>query len=271
MNYARLASGFLFAAMVGAAHAQPVTLAPHRAVYDLKLLSTASDKAPSAATGRIAFDFSGNACEGYVQSLRQTTEIQPDEGPTRLSDMKSTTFEDGDAKNFRFRLETRSDTGRAENVDGKAAKSGDDSFSVSLSKPRLLKVDLARTVLFPTEHMKHIIEAARAGKTIVQAKVYDGSETGEKVYDTTTIIGRPIAAAPTEEAAKIPQLQGLRRWPVAVSYFEEGGKDASPSYVLSFDLYENGVSRALKLDYGSFVLSGEMTKLEMLPVKNCAK
>ena len=48
-------------------------------------------------------------------------------------------------------------------------------------------------------------------------------------------------------------------------------KDGVPNYVLSFDLYENGISRALTLDYGDFVLSGEMTSLELLPEKACKK
>jgi EipB-like len=41
--------------------------------------------------------------------------------------------------------------------------------------------------------------------------------------------------------------------------------------VLSFDLYENGVSGTLKLDYGSFVLTAKLTKLEWLPTHTCAK
>jgi hypothetical protein len=40
---------------------------------------------------------------------------------------------------------------------------------------------------------------------------------------------------------------------------------------LSFQLYENGISRALRLDYGDFVLAGEMTSLELLPTPPCPK
>ena len=41
--------------------------------------------------------------------------------------------------------------------------------------------------------------------------------------------------------------------------------------MLSFDLYENGVSGTLKLDYGAFVLTAKLTKLEVLPTHTCAK
>ena len=63
----------------------------------------------------------------------------------------------------------------------------------------------------------------------------------------------------------------MRRWPVSVSYFDEASKDAPPEYVLSFDLYENGVSGTLKLDYGAFVLTAKLSKLEWLPTPTCAK
>ena len=48
-------------------------------------------------------------------------------------------------------------------------------------------------MVFPTEHMVRVITAARAGKTILDFPVYDGSETGEKVFDTLTVIGNKIA------------------------------------------------------------------------------
>ena len=100
---------------------------------------------------------------------------------------------------------------------------------------------------------------------------FSGSDPRSKIFNTTTIIGKPIETAAVEQAAHVPALEGMKRWPVAISYFETGKKDDAPAYVLSFDLYENGVSRALKLDYGDFVLAGEMTQLDILPTKTCAK
>jgi EipB-like len=41
--------------------------------------------------------------------------------------------------------------------------------------------------------------------------------------------------------------------------------------VLSFDLFENGVSGALKLDFGDFALKGELKRLELLKETECKK
>jgi hypothetical protein len=56
-----------------------------------------------------------------------------------------------------------------------------------------------------------------------------------------------------------------------ISYFDEAATDSAPEYTLSFDLYENGVSGSLKLDYGSFALHARLRKLEILPTSACAK
>jgi hypothetical protein len=247
-----------------------VSLVSHRAVYELTLLKSTGTKSPTSAHGRIAFDFAGSNCDGYVQNFRQLTELQPAEGPTRVSDMHAATFEDADGRNFEFKMQTTIDSGAAEQVDGKARRN-EGLLSVSLVKPKHQKFELDRNVVFPTEHLRRILAVAEAGGNLLELSVYDGSETGEKVYETTTYIGRPVASPAVEQAAHIPELDNMRRWPVSISYFESGQKDDAPSYILSFDLYENGISRALRLDYGDFVLAGEMSSLELLPAPACPK
>ncbi len=251
---------------------ESIPLASHRAVYDLTLLKSVGSKSPTFARGRIAFDFSGSSCEGYTQTFRQLTELQPAEGPTRISDMRSTTFEDAAGKSFAFKMQTRIDDEPTDEVDGRAQRVPAGAVSVALTQPKQEKLALERDVLFPTEHLKYILAAAKAGQHILQVKVYDGSETGEKIFQTTTFIGAPITKPPpAEPAVKIPLLENMRRWPVTISYFDIGTKDEAPNYVLAFDLYQNGISRALRLDYGDFVLAGEMTSLQLLPTPACSK
>ncbi len=248
-----------------------IELTPHRAIYELSLSKSVGSKSPTAAHGRIAFDFAGSPCQGYVQNFRQLTELQPAEGPTRVSDMHSATFEDSDGRSFDFKMQTKVDNENAESIDGKAVKAGGGPLLVNLDKPKRGQLDLGDDVVFPTQHLKRIIAAAEAGQNLIELKVFDGSDTGDKLYETTTYIGHPTTAPVSEKPAQIPELAKMERWPVSISYFEAGKKDQSPSYVLSFDLYQNGISRALKLDYGDFVLSGELTSLELLNEPACPK
>ena len=45
--------------------------------------------------------------------------------------------------------------------------------------------------------------------------------------------------------------------------------EQTPVYAMSFELYENGVSRALVLDYNDFVISGAMGKFDVKDSTPC--
>ena len=241
-------------------------LAAHRATYDLTLVKSVGSKSPTSARGRLLYEFAGSARDGYNQAFRQVTEVQPAEGTTRLSDMRSATFENGD--DFSFYVKTASDESAPEVVSGEAVKKHNDILDIQLSQPTSETIAVDNKVLFPTEHLIRIIAAAKAGQHLVDAKVFDGSDDGKKIFDTTTIIGRPITGyAPDGPLAHLKAMANMRRWPVTISYFDTGKKDEGPSYTLAFELYENGISRALRFDYGDFTLGGTMTSLELLPTK----
>src|ERR1700722_16789929 len=166
-------------------------LASHRAIYDLKLDRSRGKRSIESVRGRILYDFAGSACDGYALQFRQVSEIDSGEGKVALSDLQATTFEDGDGKTFRFNSQNKVNDRVVDAVDGKAMRA-DGGIAVKLAKPEDKTLDLDRKIAFPTEHMRRIIEAAAAGKTLLELPVYDGSETGEKVFSTLTVIGREI-------------------------------------------------------------------------------
>ena len=265
------------AASVGLRHASAVTpadeLASHRAVYELKLAQTRGNSSAVSARGRILYDFSGNTCDGYALQFRQVSELDNGEGKVTLSDLRSTTWEDGAAKKFIYKSQNYMNETLIDSVDGHAEREAD-KVTVNLTKPVDKSFDLEAAMALPTDHMRRIIEAARADKSILEVPIYDGSDKGEKVYNTLTVIGRVIAPnerVPTDAAAGKEALAGLKRWPITVSYFDKNAKsgDQAPVYSIKFELYENGVSRALMLDYNDFAISGELTAIEIRDSKPC--
>jgi hypothetical protein len=247
-------------------------LIAHRAVYELHL-SKSRGKSAVAARGRILYDFAGSVCEGYTLRFRQVTELDNGEGRTTLSDLRSNTWEEGAGKSYRFESENYLNQSLVETVDGKAERHTG-TVAVMLSKPKEEKLDLDATIVFPTEHVRRIIVAAREGKTFLELPVYDGSDNGTKVYNTLSVIGRAIPPAdrvPTDATAGLKQLAGLTRWPVTVSYFDRAAKsgEQTPVYSIAFELYENGVSRALVLDYNDFSIQGDLSTLEIKDSRPC--
>ena len=249
-------------------------LAPHRAVYDLKLSKSRGKRSIEMVRGRILYDFTGNACEGYALQFRQVSEIDSGEGKMALSDLRAVTWEEGNAKTFRFNSENKINERVVDTVDGNAGRDGS-GVSVKLAKPQAKNFGLDPKTAFPTEHIRRVIEAAEAGKSLLELPVYDGSESGEKVFSTLTVIGKVIEPGdkkPDDAAADNATLAGLKRWPVNISYFEQGATNTgeqTPVYSIGFELYENGISRALVLDYGDFVVSGVMSQLDMKDAPAC--
>lgn len=265
-----VALAFETSAAVTAAHG--AALAPHRAVYELALDPTKTGVKIDRAGGRIAFELTGNACEGYSVTLRQVTELDTGEGRKSTSDLHSITWEDGDAKSYRFKSQNTVNDEKRDEVDGVAERNENGGFTVQLKAPKADALTLTGKVALPTEHLIKLLAAGAAGDRILETRVFDGAPDGRKVYDTLSVIGAPVKGNEiAEEAAKKPELKGMARYPVTVSYFEPGVGERTPTYILSFELYENGISRALKLDYGGFALRGELSTLEFLKTTPCSR
>ena len=252
----------------------PVQLVPHRAIYDLSLLRSGGSKGIDSARGRIAMEFGGDACDGYTLKYRQVTVLSSNETGPRTIDTQTATFEAGDGLSMRFKTTSSTQGLVKDGVDGDAQLRPDGSLDVRFKQPRNEAFAAAGQPVFPSEHLKRLIEAGRNGQATLSVRVYDGSDDGKKIYDTLGLIGRriePGASANLEEAARQDALAKVARWPVTISYFGEGSGDRTPAYTVSFDLYENGISRDLKLDYGDFTLKGELKSLEVQAPTACQR
>ena len=249
---------------------------PHQALYELSLVKSRGSSQVNSARGRILYNFSGNACEGYTSEFRQVSELDVGEGKVTLSDLRSTSWEDGAGKSYRFKIETRMNDADSSPVDGIAERTGD-HITVKLKQPMVKTFTLDGATVFPTEQIQRIIEAAKGGRSVLELTVYDGSDNGEKVYNTLSVIGQPINGDKPSESpdpsTTNEQMKQLTRWPVTVSYYDRDAKtkegEQTPVYAMSFELFENGVSRKLVLDYNDFVISGALGKFDVKDAKPC--
>ena len=286
------------------AEAMPdASLAPHRAIYDLSLAD--SSGAIQSAAGRVVYEITGTACDGYASRSRQVVVLEGENNAT-TTDMRMTTFEDARGGAFRFKAETRNANTPPKLVDGEAVRR-DGAVAVNFVKPGRETVKLG-DAMFPAAHLKALIAGAKDGKPIVEARVFDGSEDGRSFYDTLAVIGRAGAAKPSDTAAKPSDnaadkgidksgpgeqatvkaddgdeafaarqrrfdalLGKAAHWPISISYFKQATarSEALPVYVLSFDLYENGIARSLALKYDNFTLKGELKELVLLKAAAC--
>lgn len=267
-----LLAGVLFAgALAGPAFAAPVTdLALHRAVYDLTLADSSDESSIGAAAGRMVFDLSGSVCDGYTTNLRFVTQISDTEGNGRVTDVHTSTFEEGNGGRFRFTTRTYVDGTLSEDTVGSADRSTG-TVHVELTKPEKKSFELPAGVLFPNQHLLKLLDAAESAQSFVQIDLFDGSDKGDKTFSTSAVIGAKNTGADSlgdEAAATKAGIGSVDHWPITLSYFE--GKpgpsgEQTPVYELSFLLYKNGITRRMRLDYGDFSLEGRLVDLQLKP------
>lgn len=244
-------------------------LVPHRAVYDLELKDSSERSGIDGMSGRMVYEFTGSACTGFTTNFRFVTRINTGE-ESRLTDQQTKTFEDLDKREFRFETKSFTDEQLDKEVSGEATEA-DAKVKVAITQPDAREVELVASD-FPTEHMLEVIKNARAGNRFFETRLFDGSENGDQSMITNTVIGSQQAPKPqdADDAGKAGEFAKATYWPVTIAYFSEGTSgDTTPVYSMSFKLYENGITRDLTMDYGDFVLSGNLSKLELLEKQSC--
>ncbi len=252
-------------------------LAPHRAVYEMSLGNADRTSGVAGVKGRLVFEFNGNACDGYTQNMRFVTVVIDQKGTSTLTDLRSSSWEDGAGKRFRFNSHHYRDRKLKESVKGDAVRSERGTeVEVALSKPKAQKFKFSDNVLFPNQHSISVLKHALSGDRVLQARIYDGSDKGEKVFDTTTIIGKLQLSGSKQlpnSIANLARLKSMPSWPIAISYFEIGQSasrgEELPVYELAFRIYANGVSRNLLINYGDFSIRGVLKEIEFFKADVC--
>jgi hypothetical protein len=250
-------------------------LAPHRAMYRLTLGDTGAGSNVSDIRGELIYEFRGSACRGYTLNTRLVTQVFDRDGKPSVNDIRSESWEDANGDQFRFATSQYADGKQVDGTKGLARRSPQhpETVTVRLEKPQRATLTLTGNILFPTQHSLHLLKAALAGVPRLQADIYDGSEKGTKLYESTSLVGGPLELSANSELPSIKNsnsLDSVPSWPVVVSYYDPSPKkDGLPAYEISFRMYSNGVSRKLKLDYGTFSLEGELSAIDFYEEKPC--
>ena len=255
--------------LAGQAHAGAAeSLVSHRAVYDLELQEASERSGIESMFGRMVYEFNGSACSGYTVGFRFVTQVDTGNS-VRLTDQQTTTYENVEEKTFRFITKSYVNQKLDLEVRG-TARAEADGTSVDLTIPRRAKLELD-PAQFPTAQMISLIERAKNGERFFQSYLFDGSDEGSKVMLTTSVVGSPrVSTVAEEERDATKDFAELPTWPVTIAYFDETKKEEeTPVYRISFQLYENGITRDLIMDYGEFALRGTLSSLETFDGDGC--
>ena len=265
-------------AVLGATGASArVDLLSHRAVYRLSLADTERSIGVTSIDGGLVLEWRAS-CEGSISNQRIGFVAGLGDGPGFVYDVRFSSWESRDGTQLRFSVRSFDDGKLVEAYRGEAAlDAADGGGQATFVSPEDQTLELPRGTLFPTEHMRRLIESAERGDVVIGHDLFDGSGL-EGLSRVTAVIGRSeVAERPSPEDAdqKGADQMGAdatgtaRIWPVSLAYHPEAGVDDMPSFEISFDLTERGVLHDLVLDYGDFALKAEMEQLETFPEPVC--
>ncbi len=260
-----------------AVRGQPIQLAPHRAIYEFTLGKVRSEKGISALSGRMVYEFTGSACDGYTQTMRFVTRTAAASGAVSVSDQRSTSWEDDPGMRYRFQSSQYRDQKLIEQTAGTATRGeGSEDIRVDLTRPEQAKTAIGGGAMFPVQHSMKLLDAARRGRTNFTSDFFDGSDGGQKSYSVSAQIGKQMTAGFNRSLPKVGQvdkLDSIGAWPVMLSYYDHGteGKDAIPVYEMGFVIFANGVSRRLMIDNGEYAMKGELSEFTLIDPTPCRR
>ena len=254
--------------VLSTAVSQAWALLSHRAVYDLSegRLDSGSDVA--AVSGRLVVE-AIEECDGYILNQRIVTRTVGASGQETLSDYRLALWESRKGEYLRFNASSLVDGSLVHQDLGKAnLPVGGGAGRAMFTSPEGLEFDLPANTVFPVAHNMLVLRSARAGRSSVSAEIFDGSSDGR--YDVFTAIGRRHVES--DEARRGQKLlDDLPFWHVRMGYFPSGSRAEQPEFEIGYNLFDNGVAGDLVLDYGNFVIAGELRRLEPLPTPVCTE
>ena len=240
-----------------------VELLSHRAVYQLSLAQGAgTSTSVSDVRGGLVMEWR-DSCEGAISNQRLGFVASFGEAPGFTYDVRFSSWESPDHTQLRFNVRSFDGGLLFEEFRGEASLD-DAGGKAAFTEPSGGTLSLPRGTLFPTAHMRKLIEAAKAGEVVISHNVFDGSGI-EGLSRVTAVVGRPIEV----EASPASGQDSARRWPVSLAYHDVTDADDMPNFELTFELSERGVLHDLVLDYGDFALQADLEQLEAFETPRC--
>jgi uncharacterized protein YuzE len=149
-----------------------------------------------------------------------------------------------------------------------------DGVTVVLEEPEAKTRTIDAKAIFPLAMIRQSIEAAKAGESLAEFTLYDGSGHGRDVWLVSVAIGAP-AESTHDSDEDAPFAAGLgfsdmAKWQMVFSYFPRGASgDLTPSFASKAIVYENGFAQAASYDFGEFAMHLTLEEFSPIPPVPC--
>lgn len=260
-----LIAGLALTGLIAASAHAATQIAPHRAVYELSLAKARGSQPPSQVDGRMTFTWK-DVCDGWSIEYDTDMELIFAKRGTQAVAWQYTSWESDDSTRMRFFL-TRAMNGQQTLERRGRATKGPDGGTAVITEPERKEISFDSATMFPGEHSRAILDAARQGERFLYAPVFDGTGDNDGLFEANAVIlDSERGNAPDLDS---PMLADVPSWRINLAFFAPEDSDGTPQSQQSVRYYANGVAGTLTLDYGDFVVRAELTELTALERPDC--
>lgn len=265
-----LISGSLMSAFIlvfSSGSLEAANLAPHRAVYSLKIGQARAGSAFVDAQGAMTLAME-KSCDGWILEQTMVMDLSTAEGDTLKQKMNFSGLESLDGNNYRFAADN--DVGeKKDQINGRArAGSGGAPGEINYKLPEVKTMSLPEKTLFPVGHTSWLIDRATAGDRQAPRHVFDGADGGGP-QEVVAFIG-PLTAPDANSPKNLPDALVKRPgWNIRLAFYQMDSQDAEPEYEAEVMQLDNGVARRMILDYRDFTVILELEKIEAINQPSC--
>lgn len=278
MLFARLPIAvFLLTFAATAANAASGTLAvrekmaPHKALYDIEMVSKSSGSQIVNISGKMFYEWKPG-CDAWTTDHRFNLFYEyADSPPIRITSDFST-YETFDGKSFDFTSRRKRNGELYQEIRGRAEVNPEGLGEAVYTMPEGLVFDLKKTQ-FPMAHSLDILAGAAAGKKFYNATIFDGSDEDGPV-EINAFIGDKVI----DPKAKIPPKDGIDAslleapaWQVRMAFFPLLEPTSDSEYEMDVVFHENGVISDMLVEYRDFSVTQKLAALEKLDAEKCEK
>lgn len=242
-------------------------LQAHRAIYAMSLAAQPKRSEVVAANGRMMYRIA-RSCDGWTVENRTLLRLSYEGGRDVDTVWSFASWESLDGLKFHFHARYEQGGETVERLDGVAQLNGPGEGGVArFSQPDQREIALPAGAVFPTEHVKLMIEAAERGLKTLGKVVFDGASLDNPYY----VFGAfgPLDSAAAEALAAAAGLPVLPSWWTRMAFFPLAATDATPEFEISAHYRSDGIADHIIQHFREFALSVKLRELELVPPPDC--
>jgi EipB-like len=257
----------LFMLWHGEAHAAiSVPLQAHEALYTMKLAKAESRSDVVAANGTMYYRFA-ETCDGWTVENRTVLRLTYEDGDDTQSAWSFASWEASDGRHYRFKTRYEQDGETAEKLSGSAALDRSNAGEARFSEPDDRVIELPAGTLFPTEHIRQLIEAGIGKRGQLSRVVFDGASL-DNPYLVSARFGSLSRAERDALMASIGTGDRAAWW-VEMAFFPHYTDAEEPEFEISAQYRDDGIADRIVQRFDTFALDVRLMRVQMLPKPKC--